>query len=69
MMDIGLQKMVKLWLHPDIIFYNTAVGKKVRTCISYMDNITRNIIKGRKEFMLRNKFNRKYKEENSGNNN
>ncbi|KAL2732090.1 cytochrome P450 4C1-like isoform X1 [Vespula squamosa] len=64
MMDIGMERVVKLWLHPDIIFYNTAVGKKMRSCIAYLDNVTRNIIKEKKESIWRNKFNWESKEEN-----
>ncbi|KAL2713216.1 cytochrome P450 4C1-like isoform X1 [Vespula squamosa] len=64
-MDIAVQRILKLCLHPDKICHNTVMGKKFRTCIAYLHNITSNIIKEKKESVLRNKFNREYKEENS----
>ncbi|XP_043682415.1 cytochrome P450 4C1-like isoform X1 [Vespula pensylvanica] len=65
LMDTAMQRILKLWLRPDIIFYNTAVGKKLRTCLSCLDNITSNIIKEKKESMLKSKLNRELTEENS----
>ncbi|KAL2732117.1 cytochrome P450 4C1-like isoform X1 [Vespula squamosa] len=49
LLDIAVQRTLKLWLHLDIIFYNTDMGRKFRTCLSYQDNII-----GNKESMLRN---------------
>ncbi|XP_046828261.1 cytochrome P450 4C1-like [Vespa crabro] len=33
-MDIAAQRIFKLWLHPNIIFYNTAIGKKYQAKIN-----------------------------------
>ncbi|KAL2713217.1 cytochrome P450 4C1-like isoform X1 [Vespula squamosa] len=60
-------RLFKLWLHPDILFYNTAIGKKFQKCLSCMDNVTNNIMKKKEESILENKINRKLTEENSEN--
>ncbi|XP_043682422.1 cytochrome P450 4C1-like [Vespula pensylvanica] len=58
-------RVFKLWLHPDILFYNTAIGKKFQKCLSCMDNITSNIMKKKKESISRNKINPELTKENS----
>ncbi|XP_046829944.1 cytochrome P450 4C1-like isoform X2 [Vespa crabro] len=65
LMDITVQRALKIWLHPNIIFRNTAMGKKFHTCASYLNNVASNIIKEKKEFMLRSIINQELKEENS----
>ncbi|XP_046828140.1 uncharacterized protein LOC124428282 isoform X1 [Vespa crabro] len=51
-MDIAAQRIFKLWLHTNIIFHNTAIEKKYQ------------IIKEKKEFILKSKINRELTEEN-----
>ncbi|XP_047364502.1 cytochrome P450 4C1-like isoform X2 [Vespa velutina] len=58
LMDIAIQRVCKLWLHPNIIFYNTARGKKFHASLAYLDNVTNKIIKEKMESMLRSKINR-----------
>nr|XP_050868883.1 cytochrome P450 4C1-like [Vespula vulgaris] len=58
-------RIFKLWLHADIFFYNTAIGKKFQKCLSYMDNITSNIMKKKKESISRNNINQELTKENS----
>nr|KAF7398306.1 hypothetical protein H0235_016314 [Vespula pensylvanica] len=58
LMDIAAQRVCKLWLQPNIIFYNTSMGKKFQTCLFYLDNVTSNIIKRKKESMLRSIINK-----------
>ncbi|XP_047367681.1 cytochrome P450 4C1-like [Vespa velutina] len=65
-MDIETQRVFKLWLHPNIIFYNTARGKKFQTCLAYLDNVTNKIIKEKMESMLRSKINRELTAEKLG---
>ncbi|XP_047367670.1 cytochrome P450 4C1-like [Vespa velutina] len=57
-MDIATQRIFKLWLHPNIIFYNTARGKKFQACMASLNNVTNKIIKEKRESMLRSKINR-----------
>ncbi|XP_047368008.1 cytochrome P450 4C1-like [Vespa velutina] len=66
MMDISTERILKLWLHPNIIFYNTASGKKFQACVAYLDNITNKIIKEKMESMLRSKINRELTAEKLG---
>ncbi|KAF7383159.1 hypothetical protein HZH68_015008 [Vespula germanica] len=66
LMDIAAQRVYKLWLQPNIIFYNTSMGKKFQTCLFYLDNVTSNIIKEKKESMLRSIINKT--QQSSGNN-
>ncbi|XP_046828219.1 cytochrome P450 4C1-like isoform X3 [Vespa crabro] len=65
-MDITTQRIFKLWLHPNIIFYNTARGKKFQACLAYMDNVSNKIIKEKRESMLRSKINRQLTAEKLG---
>ncbi|XP_047361038.1 cytochrome P450 4C1-like [Vespa velutina] len=65
LMDITVQRIFKIWLQPNIIFRNTAMGKKFQTCASYLNDIASNIIKEKKESMLRSIIKRELKEENS----
>ncbi|XP_035742763.1 cytochrome P450 4C1-like [Vespa mandarinia] len=66
MMDTSIERILKLWLHPNIIFYNTAIGKKFQACVAYLDNVTNKIIKEKMESILRNKINRHLKAEKLG---
>ncbi|XP_035742921.1 cytochrome P450 4C1-like, partial [Vespa mandarinia] len=65
LMNITVQRIFKIWLQPNIIFRNTAMGKKFHTCASYLNNYASNIIKEKKESMLRSIINQELKEENS----
>ncbi|XP_035742764.1 cytochrome P450 4C1-like [Vespa mandarinia] len=65
-MDIETQRVFKLWLHPNIIFYNTARGKKYQACLAYLDNVTNKIIKEKMESMLKSKINRQLTAEKLG---
>ncbi|XP_035727388.1 cytochrome P450 4C1-like [Vespa mandarinia] len=55
-MDIATQRIFKFWLHPNIIFYNTAGGKKFLACKAYLDNVTNKIIKEKMGSMLKSKI-------------
>ncbi|XP_047368010.1 cytochrome P450 4C1-like [Vespa velutina] len=66
MMDISIERILKLWLHPNIIFYNTARGKKFQACLAYLDNITNKIIKEKMESILRCKINQQLTAEQLG---
>ncbi|XP_035727376.1 cytochrome P450 4g15-like isoform X2 [Vespa mandarinia] len=65
-MDIVTQRIFKLWLHPNIIFYNTAVGKKFLACKAYLDNVTTKIIKEKMGSMLKSKINQELTTEKLG---
>ncbi|XP_046832104.1 cytochrome P450 4C1-like isoform X2 [Vespa crabro] len=66
LMDIAIQRVCKLWLHPNIIFYNITRGKKFHASLAYRDNITNKIIKEKMESMLRSKINRELTAEKLG---
>ncbi|OXU24905.1 hypothetical protein TSAR_006903 [Trichomalopsis sarcophagae] len=38
--EIVYSRMFKIWLHPDIIFNNTRLGKDQRECIKYVHSLT-----------------------------
>ncbi|XP_043488901.1 cytochrome P450 4g15-like [Polistes fuscatus] len=39
-MDIIMKRTYLFWLHPDIIFYNSYLGKKLKELVSHIDKIT-----------------------------
>ncbi|XP_046828222.1 cytochrome P450 4C1-like [Vespa crabro] len=65
-MDIITQRIFKLWLYPNIIFYNTASGTKFQACLTYLDNVTNKIMKEKMGSRLRNKINRQLMAEKLG---
>ncbi|XP_011315522.1 cytochrome P450 4C1 [Fopius arisanus] len=49
--EIFYTRMFKVWLHPDIIFNNTQLGKDQRKCIEYLHGLTNDVIKKKKQEM------------------
>lgn len=41
--EIFYTRMFKVWLHPDIIFNNTQLGKDQRECIQYLHGLTNDV--------------------------
>ncbi|XP_046828259.1 cytochrome P450 4C1-like [Vespa crabro] len=66
LMDISIERIVKLWLHPNIIFYNTASGMKFQACVACLDNVTNRMMKEKMESMLTSKINRELTTEKLG---
>ncbi|XP_015126718.1 cytochrome P450 4C1 [Diachasma alloeum] len=46
--EILYTRMFKVWLHPDVIFNNTRLGKDQRECIEYLHGLTNDVIKKKK---------------------
>ncbi|KAI4474642.1 hypothetical protein M0804_014748 [Polistes exclamans] len=55
-MDITFQRIVKVWLHPNIIFYNSSMGKRFQELFSHFNKITNEIIREQKESMQKDKI-------------
>ncbi|XP_043494017.1 cytochrome P450 4C1-like [Polistes fuscatus] len=55
-MDITIQRVMKFWLHPNIIFNNSSMGKLMKEHLSIMNNITSEIIKKKKELIHKDNF-------------
>ncbi|KAK0177783.1 hypothetical protein PV328_001795 [Microctonus aethiopoides] len=43
--DIAFMRMVKIWLHPDIIFYRTSLATEQKNCLKYLHSNTDNVIR------------------------
>ncbi|XP_043494013.1 cytochrome P450 4C1-like isoform X2 [Polistes fuscatus] len=54
--DITIQRVMKLWLHPNIIFKNSSMGKWIKEHHSILNEITNEIIKKKKESMHKDNF-------------
>lgn len=55
-MDIAFQRIVKVWLHPNIIFNNTSLGKRLQKLLSPINKITNKIMREKKESMQKDKI-------------
>ncbi|XP_043502779.1 cytochrome P450 4C1-like isoform X2 [Polistes fuscatus] len=55
-MDIGIQRIVKFWLHPNIIFNNSSTGKRLQKLLSHFNKITKEIMREKKESMQKDKI-------------
>ncbi|XP_043499958.1 cytochrome P450 4C1-like [Polistes fuscatus] len=55
-MDITIQRIMKFWLHPNIIFNNSSKGKRLQEYLSHINKITSEIIKKKKESMHKDNF-------------
>ncbi|XP_043491766.1 cytochrome P450 4C1-like [Polistes fuscatus] len=55
-MDITIQRILKFWLHPNIIFNNSSKGKRLQEYLSHINKITSEIIKKKKESMHKDYF-------------
>ncbi|XP_043488900.1 cytochrome P450 4C1-like [Polistes fuscatus] len=55
-MDITFQRIVKVWLYPNIIFNNSSMGKRFQELISHFNKITNEIIREKKESMQKDKI-------------
>ncbi|XP_014606475.1 PREDICTED: cytochrome P450 4V2-like [Polistes canadensis] len=60
-LDIALQRMMKFWLHPSIIFNNSSMGKWLQENLSHFNKVTNEIIKKKKESMNEDNFTREGK--------
>ncbi|XP_043493907.1 cytochrome P450 4C1-like [Polistes fuscatus] len=56
MMDITIQRALKFWLHPNILFNNSSKGKRLQEYLSHINKITSEIIKKKKESMHKDNF-------------
>ncbi|XP_043501608.1 cytochrome P450 4C1-like [Polistes fuscatus] len=55
-MDIAFQRTVKVWLHPNIIFNNSSLGKRVQKLLSHFNKITNEIIREKKKSLQKDKI-------------
>lgn len=55
-MDIGVQRIVKVWLNPNIIFNNSSMGKRFQELFSHFNKITSEIIREKKESMQKDEI-------------
>ncbi|KAI4476072.1 hypothetical protein M0804_013868 [Polistes exclamans] len=55
-MDIGMQRIFKVWLHPNIIFNNSSMGKRLQELYSHFNKITNEIIREKKESMQKDEI-------------
>ncbi|XP_043496491.1 cytochrome P450 4C1-like [Polistes fuscatus] len=55
-MDIATQRIVKFWLHPNIIFNNSSTGKRLQKLLSHFNKITKEIMREKKESMQKDKI-------------
>ncbi|KAI4500780.1 hypothetical protein M0802_003991 [Mischocyttarus mexicanus] len=67
--DTTMERAFKFWLHPDVIFYNLSIGKIFLEDLSYLNKITKEIMRNYKESREKNKNIEKSIEENTGKNN
>ncbi|KAK2588773.1 hypothetical protein KPH14_001653 [Odynerus spinipes] len=54
MLESFTRRIFKVWLHPNIIYYNTTAGKKEQKCLDYINILTNKIIKKKKMEMEAN---------------
>ncbi|KAJ8672685.1 hypothetical protein QAD02_003945 [Eretmocerus hayati] len=52
--EILYSRMFKIWLHPDIIFYHTKLGKDQKECLKYMHGLTNDVIQRKRQALLSN---------------
>lgn len=50
-MDIIFERIIKVWLHPNIIFNRSSIGKRLQKLISHFNKITNEIIREKEESM------------------
>ncbi|XP_043493913.1 cytochrome P450 4C1-like [Polistes fuscatus] len=55
-MDITIQRVLKFWLHPNIIFNNSSRGKRLLEYLSHINKTTSEIIKEKMESMHKENF-------------
>ncbi|KAI4478025.1 hypothetical protein M0804_012216 [Polistes exclamans] len=55
-MDIGMQRVVRVWLHPNIIFNNLSMGKRLQELYSHFNKITNEIIREKKESLQKDEI-------------
>ncbi|KAI4483414.1 hypothetical protein M0802_013419 [Mischocyttarus mexicanus] len=68
MLDLSMQRVFKFWLHPNIIYRYSSLGKKVLKIYSDLTKITSEIIKKKKESMQEGKIIRDSEERHAGEN-
>ncbi|XP_043499947.1 cytochrome P450 4C1-like isoform X1 [Polistes fuscatus] len=61
-MDIAATRIVKFWLHPNIIFNNSSMGKRLQEILSPLNKITNEIIRKKKNSMNEDNFTREGKD-------
>ncbi|XP_043502305.1 cytochrome P450 4C1-like [Polistes fuscatus] len=61
-MDINVRRGAKFWLHPNIIFNNSSMGKRLKEILSPFNKITNEIIRKKKESMNEDNFTREEKD-------
>ncbi|XP_043492267.1 cytochrome P450 4C1-like isoform X2 [Polistes fuscatus] len=61
-LDIVATRIVKFWLHPNIIFNNSSMGKRLPEIISPLNKITNEIIRKKKDSMNEDNFTREGKD-------
>ncbi|XP_043489615.1 cytochrome P450 4C1-like [Polistes fuscatus] len=55
-MDINIIRAIKFWLHPNIIFNNSSMGKRLQEILSPLHKITNEIIRKKKDSMNKDNF-------------
>ncbi|XP_043497346.1 cytochrome P450 4C1-like [Polistes fuscatus] len=55
-MDINVIRAIKFWLHPNIIFNNSSMGKRLQEILSPLHKITNEIIRKKKDSMNKDNF-------------
>ncbi|XP_043488006.1 LOW QUALITY PROTEIN: cytochrome P450 4C1-like [Polistes fuscatus] len=61
-MDITVTRAMKFWLHPNIIFNNSSMGKRLQEILSPLNKITNEIIRKKKNSMNEDNFTREGKD-------
>ncbi|KAI4473697.1 hypothetical protein M0804_015224 [Polistes exclamans] len=60
-LDLIMQRMFKIWLHPDVTYKNSSLGKRMEALLSILNKITSEIITKKKETIKEGKILRESK--------
>ncbi|KAI4486267.1 hypothetical protein M0802_012411 [Mischocyttarus mexicanus] len=67
LVSMFMERACKIWLRPDIIYYNLPVGKRLQNIISHVNKITKEVIRKKKESIRKNEIRHESRREDSGN--
>ena len=53
MSEIFIERLIKPWLIPDIVFYSTPMGRETKKCLKFLHDFTKSVINERKADLIK----------------